>query len=87
MKKLREWGFKTFDGWIDESYDELETYEERKVVLDREIIRLGSMTIKELDEWYWSMEDILKHNQEHYVEFMKYQYNGVTEFIFKAYND
>ena len=45
------------------------------------------MTIKELDEWYWSMEDILKHNQEHYVEFMKYQYNGVTEFIFKAYND
>ena len=87
LKKLREWGFKTFHPYIDESYDELETYEERKVVLDREIIRLGSMTIKELDEWYWSMEDILKHNQEHYVEFMKYQYNGVTEFIFKAYND
>ena len=45
------------------------------------------MTIKELDEWYWSMEDILKHNQKHYVEFMKYQYNGVTDFIFKAFND
>ena len=45
------------------------------------------MTRKELDEWYWSMEDILIHNQQHYVEFMKYQFKGVTEFIFKAYND
>ena len=87
LKKLKEWGFKTFDGFIDESYDELDTYKERKVLLEKEIKRLCSMTIKELDEWYWSMEDILKHNQQHYVQFMKYQYNGVTDFIFKAFND
>jgi len=87
LKKLREWGFKTFHPHIDESYDELDTYKERKVLLEKEIERLCSMTIKELDEWYWSMEDILKHNQKHYVEFMKYQYNGVTDFIFKAFND
>ncbi len=87
LKKLREWGFKTFHPYIDESYDELDTYKERKVLLEKEIERLCSMTIKELDEWYWSMEDILKHNQKHYVEFMKYQYNGVTDFIFKAFND
>ena len=87
LKKLREWGFKTFHPYIDESYDELDTYKERKVLLEKEIKRLCSMTIKELDEWYWSMEDILKHNQKHYVEFMKYQYNGVTDFIFKAFND
>jgi hypothetical protein len=87
LKKLREWGFKTFHPHIDESYDELDTYKERKVLLEKEIERLCSMTIKELDEWYWSMEDILKHNQKHYVEFMKYQQNGVTDFIFKAFND
>ena len=87
LKKLREWGFKTFHPYIDESYDELDTYRERKVLFEKEIKRLCSMTIKELDEWYWSMEEILKHNQKHYVEFMKYQYNGVTDFIFKAYND
>jgi len=87
LKKLREWGFKTFHPYIDESYDELDTYKDRKVLLEKEIKRLCSMTRKELDKWYWSMEDILKHNQKHYIEFMKYQYNGVTDFIFKAYND
>ncbi len=87
LKKLREWGFKTFHPFIDESYDELDTYKERKALLEKEIKRLCSMTRKELDEWYWSMEDILRHNQQHYVEFMKYQYNGITDFIFKAYND
>tara|TARA_R110002020_G_scaffold102056_3_gene239894 strand:+ start:624 stop:1922 length:1299 start_codon:yes stop_codon:yes gene_type:complete len=87
LKKLQEWGFKTFHPFIDESYDELDTYGERKVLLEKEIKRLCSMTRKELDEWYWSMEDILIHNQQHYVKFMKYQYNGITDFIFKAYND
>ena len=87
LKKLREWGFKTFHPFIDESYDELDTYAERKVLLEKEIKRLCSMTIKELDKWYWSMEDILKYNQNHYIKFMKNQYDGMTDFIFKAYND
>tara|TARA_R100000030_G_scaffold32307_1_gene23912 strand:+ start:829 stop:2142 length:1314 start_codon:yes stop_codon:yes gene_type:complete len=87
LKKLQEWGFKTFHPFIDESYDELDTYKERKILLEKEIKRLCSMTREELDTWYWSMEDILIHNQQHYVEFMKYQFKGVTEFIFKAYND
>jgi len=87
LKKLREWGFKTFHPFIDESYDKLDTYNDRKALLEKEIKRLCSMTRKELDKWYWSMEDILNHNQKHYVKFMKYQYSGVTDFIFKAYND
>jgi hypothetical protein len=45
------------------------------------------MTIKELDEWYWSMQDILIHNHKHYVKFMKYQYSGITDFINTAYNN
>jgi len=87
LKKLREWGFKTFHPYIDESYDELDTYKERKVLLEKEIKRICSMTIKELDEWYWSMQDILIHNHKHYVKFMKYQYSGVTDFINTAYNN
>lgn len=87
LKKIREWGFKTFHPYIDESYDELDTYKERKVLLEKEIERLCNMTIKELDEWYWSMQDILIHNHKHYVKFMKYQYSGVTDFINTAYNN
>ena len=87
LKKIREWGFKTFHPYIDESYDELDTYKERKVLLEKEIERLCTMTIVELDEWYWSMQDILIHNHKHYVKFMKYQYSGVTDFINTAYNN
>jgi hypothetical protein len=87
LKKLREWGFKTFHPHIDESYDELDTYKERKVLLEKEIERLCNMTIVELDEWYWSMQDILIHNHKHYVKFMKYQYSGITDFINTAYNN
>ena len=33
LKELKTLGFKTFDGFIDESYDELNTYEERKKII------------------------------------------------------
>ena len=66
LKKLKEWGFKTFDRFIDESYDTLETYGERKKVINKEIIRLCNMSRKELDDWYWSMEDILKYNYNYF---------------------
>jgi len=66
LNKLQEWGFKTFDGFIDESYDGLETYEERKRIIYSEIKRLCSKSIEELDDWYWKMEDILRYNYNHF---------------------
>tara|TARA_R110000824_G_scaffold131198_3_gene293167 strand:+ start:389 stop:1672 length:1284 start_codon:yes stop_codon:yes gene_type:complete len=84
LKKLREWGFKTFHSHIDESYDELETYEERKNAINKEIIRLCSMTQKELDIWYWEMEDILLYNSEHFIHFVDTEYNKLEIFIKKG---
>ena len=59
LEKLRALGYKTFDGWIDESYDTLEPFE-----------RLQAITkiIKQVDDipdklsWYKSMREILEHN-------------------------
>tara|TARA_B100000287_G_scaffold18868_1_gene18890 strand:- start:7779 stop:9092 length:1314 start_codon:yes stop_codon:yes gene_type:complete len=82
LNKLREWGFKTFDGFIDESYDELDTYGERVDVINKEIIRLCSMSRKELDDWYWSMEDILQHNSDNLVRFIDSEYSKMKE-VFK----
>ena len=31
----------------------------------QEIVRLSKMTKEEIHAWYWSMEDILIHNQKH----------------------
>ena len=86
MKKLREWGFKTFDGWIDESYDELETYEERKKVINKEILRLCNMSRKELDKWYWSMEDILVHNFDNFSKFINSEYNNLQKMFENGWN-
>ena len=86
LKKLKEWGFKTFDGFIDESYDELDTYEERKKVINKEIIRLCNMSRKELDDWYWSMEDILQHNADNLVKFTDKEYSKLESAIKKGWN-
>ena len=82
LNKLREWGFKTFDGFIDESYDGLETYEERKRIIYSEIKRLCSKSIEELDDWYWSMEDILKYNYNHfYNNFINKEHKKLEDFL------
>lgn len=84
LKKLKEWGFKTFHPHIDESYDELETYEERKKAINKEIIKLCSMTQKELDKWYWEMKDILLYNSEHFIHFVDIEYNKLENFLKKG---
>ena len=86
LKKLREWGFKTFDGFIDESYDELETYEERKKVINKEILRLCNMSRKELDKWYWEMEDVLVHNFNHFPKFINSEYNNLQKMFENGWN-
>ena len=62
LKKLREYGFKTFSPFIDESYDNVIDTEERFVMIEDEINKLCSKPIEEIDEWYWSIEETLKHN-------------------------
>jgi len=63
LKLLRELGFKTFDGFIDESYDDEVDLAKRLDMIYTEITRLTNMPIEELHKWYWSMEDILVHNR------------------------
>jgi hypothetical protein len=65
LKMLRDLGFKTFDGFVDESYDnEIDTTTRINMIYD-EIKKLCDMSIQELHDWYWSMEEILEHNRNH----------------------
>jgi hypothetical protein len=69
LQLLRDLGFKTFDGFIDESYD-LETDNGLRVnKIYNEIERLSNMTKEEIHNWYWSMEDILVHNHKTLIEY------------------
>ena len=64
LAKLREIGFKTFDGWIDESYDNEEDNDKRFFMIIEVIKNLCGESREELHDWYYSMTDILIHNQK-----------------------
>ena len=62
LKKLREYGFKTFSPFIDESYDDVLDIDKRFNMIEKEINKMCNKSIEEIDEWYWSIEETLKHN-------------------------
>jgi len=61
LKYLRAQGYKTFDGFIDESYDECDDGQ-RFMAIINSLKKIQSIPNKL--EWYASMKDILKHNQQ-----------------------
>ena len=62
LEFIRSFGFKTFDGFIDESYDKEKDNVKRFELIEKEIIKFSKMSKQEVHDWYWSMEDILVHN-------------------------
>lgn len=68
---LKELGFKTFDGFIDESYDNEPNHVKRLAMAYEEIKKLCKMSKLDIHNWYWKMEDILLHNHETFMNFYK----------------
>lgn len=64
LRRLKELGFETFDGYINESYDDADDKNRMKLICD-EITRLCNMNWAQIHDWYGSMADILLHNQQH----------------------
>lgn len=66
LSYFKSYGFKTFDRWIDESYDvETDPDIRLKKAVD-EIEKLCAMSESELLDMYNSMQEILKFNKEHF---------------------
>ena len=73
LKYLRSLGFRTFEGFIDESYDNLEDNER----MDAIIQSLHAVRkIQDKIAWYTSMRDVLEHNQ---TKLMSYHTEAQTE--------
>ncbi len=71
LAQLRDLGFKTFNGFIDESYDLEPDPVKRLHMVYTEIKKLCAMSKEQIHKWYWSMEEILLHNQKHMLNFYK----------------
>lgn len=61
LKYLRKLGYKTFDGFIDESYDNCDD-DHRMAAIITAIKKIQAIPDKAA--WYESMRDILEHNQK-----------------------
>lgn len=62
LKYLKNYGFKTFDSWWDESYDKIEDPIERIKAVVKIINEICSMSNKELENILQGMKYVLEHN-------------------------
>lgn len=80
LKSLKELGFKTFDPWIDESYDNESDWIVRLNMITNEIKKLSLYSIDKLHEIRNEMQEVLIHNKmlfrQIYMSNLKYHGNG-----------
>lgn len=77
---LREYGFKTFDRWIDESYDSEPDPEKRTAMVVEELNKLCMKSKEELKAMYWEMLPTLEYNHTHmYGEFKNIIVNELVD--------
>jgi hypothetical protein len=71
LKILRGWGFKTFEKFIDESYDNEKDNDKRiKMVFD-EIDKISKMRVEEVDTLYNRMKSVLDYNYTHLQRYIR----------------
>lgn len=78
LEYLRRYGFKTFDRWIDESYDHVEDPVERIKAVTEVIKYISSLPNRKLQQMLLEMEEVLEHN---------YQLFNSKEFLDSAWKE
>ena len=68
---LKSYGFKTFDRWIDESYDNEQDHYVRIEKITAEIARLCAMDPVALEQMYLEMQEVLDYNFNHFYTTFK----------------
>lgn len=66
LNYLKSYGFKTFDRWIDESYDEESDHDKRILMIVTELEKLCKLSKHELDRMYLEMQETLEYNFNHF---------------------
>lgn len=64
LKYLREYGFKTFGDWFDESYDDIEDPVSRMQAIGATMQQICSYTLDELQQLLIEMTPVLQHNHD-----------------------
>jgi len=75
LKYLKELGYKTFDKWIDESYDDIEDRELRCCKIVSELTKFSDMSNDELKEIREEMKEVCEFNQGHFKKLYDLNYD------------
>lgn len=62
LNYLKKYGFKTFEQWIDESYDSEPDHNRRIEMVVTEIEKLARLSDNELNKMYLEMQEVLNYN-------------------------
>lgn len=71
LEYIKNLGFKTFEPFIDESYDYEKNDAKRLQIICLEIKRLSKLSLEEIHNWYISIIPILEYNRNHAIQFAK----------------
>lgn len=71
---LKSLGYKTFDKWIDESYDLIDNEKQRREAIIKELKKFSELSLNELIEIRKEMNEICEHNQKHFYFLYKKKY-------------
>ena len=86
--KLHNMGFKTFDRWIDESFDLEPDLDKRIEMIADQVEQLMS---RDLDAWLEEVEPVCRHNQQHILTYrythIKTIHDRLNDFFDQVRND
>ena len=82
LKKLQEYGFKTFDTWWDESYDDEPDGWKRLKMITELVLKISKMDNNILLGMYKNMKEVLQHN----IDIIE-NYDIKTNLYDRIYND
>lgn len=66
LNLLKQYGFKTFSPWVDESYDSIQHPQQRLQAIVKEMYRLSSLDKQELDSIVYHCKEIAEYNKKHF---------------------
>jgi hypothetical protein len=77
LNYLKSLGYKTYDKWIDESYDNEPNKNKRGTMVVDELNKFSSLTMDELKKIREEMFEICEYNKQHFLTlfYQNWEYN------------
>ena len=83
MAQLKKIGFRTFDQWWSEDYDNEDDINVKLKLIMAELVRLSHLSTTDLINLRKEMTDVCKHNQEVYNIFRKLHNDQPNEPLYR----